>query len=95
MKPTKRTKKTSTKIEEEVAEADNSPRSKRQINKKVKVESEVVEDEVKVEEDGNGKVKVATKATKSKKKHPIEMIVVERTQNTALRMGAHVSIAGG
>ncbi|KAH7081966.1 DNA-lyase [Paraphoma chrysanthemicola] len=94
VKTTKRTKKTSTKIEEEVAEADNSPRSKRRTNKKVKVEEEVLEDEVKVE-DGDGKVKVTKKATKAKKKHPVETIVVERTQNTALRMGAHVSIAGG
>lgn len=77
-----------------VEEDTNAKSKKRAPRKKVKVEEETVED-VQVEEGEDG-TKVRTKQkrqrkTKEKNVAPLE----ERTVGSKLRVGAHVSIAGG
>lgn len=96
---TKRTKKTVTatnKTEDDIAGADESPRPKRRVTKKVKVEVETVDDEDKTGETGNGPPKVTKKKTTTRtKKHIDTSPLAKRTEDTKLRMGAHVSTAGG
>ena len=98
---TKRTKKATTdevKVEEQVVtEAAEIPRKKRATAKKVKYEDDA-DDNV---EEINGEVTaviektVKKKVTRAKKsKEPVPPLE-ERTVDTKLRIGAHVSVAGG
>ena len=94
VKTTKRTKKGSAdaiKEEEGVAvEATETARKKRTTAKKMKYEEDA--DEV---ESADGEKTVKKKATRTKKsKEPVPPLE-ERTVNTKLRIGAHVSVAGG
>lgn len=76
-----------------------SSRSKRRATKEVYVEEEITDDEVKVEEHENGNVKAQKPTTrKSKggsKSAKTPEAYAERTKDSKLRMGAHVSTAGG
>jgi AP endonuclease-1 len=96
---TKRTRKTvaaTTKIEDDAASADESPKPKRRVTKKVKVEEETVGDEDKIGETGNTTPKVTKKKTTTRTKKQVDATpLAQRTEDTKLRMGAHVSTAGG
>lgn len=100
---TKRTKKapvaaTDNDGEAHLTDTKESPHPKRRAVKKVKVEEHVVDEEVKVEADRNGATKVTTrkKITTTRKKKPVDTApLAGRTKDTNLRVGAHVSIAGG
>jgi AP endonuclease-1 len=94
---TKRTKKTvANSTADDVAPGtDDSPRPKRRANKKAIVEEDF-DEEVKVEENGEGGSKVTKKTTTTRKKKQVDLApLAERTPNTNLRVGAHVSTAGG
>ncbi|KAH7410347.1 xylose isomerase-like protein [Phaeosphaeria sp. MPI-PUGE-AT-0046c] len=86
---TRRTKKapvtaTDNDKEAEVSDTTESPLPKRRAVKKVKVEEQIV-DEVTIK-----------KKTTTRKKKPVDNApLAERTQDSHLRVGAHVSIAGG
>ncbi|ORY01059.1 xylose isomerase-like protein [Clohesyomyces aquaticus] len=71
------------------------PKAKGRATKKVKVAETKVEAEV--DEDGDTKVKTVKRKTKSKasKKETDLAPLQQRTVDTKLRVGAHVSIAGG
>jgi AP endonuclease-1 len=105
VKSTKRVRKATAKEEvvngeDEASGAEETPKHKkaapRKTAKKVKVEEETVENEVKVEEGENGvaDVKVKKKRTKKQKLEDIPPLE-QRTTGHKLRVGAHVSIAGG
>lgn len=100
-KTSKRTRKIevgNTVEESNVPDTDDTTLSKRRATTKVKYE-ETVEDE----EKANGKAIKATKAaivkkttrTTKKKNAKDEAPLEERTNDTKLRVGAHVSTAGG
>jgi AP endonuclease-1 len=94
---TKRTKKTmasSAKIEDDVAGTDESPRPKRRGAKKVKVEEEIIDDGVNMPETGH-KSKATKKKSTTRTKKQADVPLTERTEDTSLRIGAHVSTAGG
>jgi AP endonuclease-1 len=94
---TNRTKATTLKTE--VADVDtsanDSPRPKRGATKKVKIEEETVKEEIELQEDSKGRAKVTKKTTTRKKKEIDTSPLAERTQDTPLVLGAHVSAAGG
>jgi AP endonuclease-1 len=92
---TKRTKKTVTKstAHDATLATDDSPRPKRHATNKAIIEEDV--DEVKVEENGESGLKVTKKATTTRKKQVDLAPLAERTSDTNLRVGAHVSTAGG
>lgn len=98
-KTTKRTKtgaKEHVKVEEELTvEAAETPRKKRATATKVKYEGD--EDK---KEGANGETAavektVKKKITRTKKSKEPEPPLEERTTDTKLRIGAHVSVAGG
>lgn len=96
-KATKRTKNGATgiKAEEEVAvEAAETPRKKRETAKKVKYEEDDQEDGANGETATVAKT-VKKKVTRAKKSKEPEPPLEERTLDTKLRIGAHVSVAGG
>jgi AP endonuclease-1 len=98
VKLTKRTKKTTTlKTEDEdfVVGADASPRPNKRAPRKVKVEVETIGDDVVLEENGKGKAKVIRKTTTRKKVEVEAAPFAERTTDSPLVLGAHVSTAGG
>jgi AP endonuclease-1 len=97
---TKRSRKTvaaTTKVEDEPTGADKSAPLKRRVTKKVKVEEETVDDEDKIGETANSTPKVTKKkATTTRTKKQVDSTpLAARTEDTKLRMGAHVSTAGG
>jgi hypothetical protein len=96
---TKHTRKTiaaNVKTEDGTAGADESPRPKRRMAKKVKVEEEIVDDGNKTGLTGNGESKVTKKKTTTRsKKQTVASPLTTRTENSNLRVGAHVSTAGG
>lgn len=99
-KATKRTKNGATeiKVEEEVTiEAAETPRKKRAATKKVKHEEE--EDDQEDGADGETatveKTVKKNKVTRAKKSKEPDPPLEERTLDTKLRIGAHVSVAGG
>jgi AP endonuclease-1 len=94
---TKRTKATTLKTEvaDVDASANDSPRPKQGATKKVKIEEETVKEEIELQEDSKGKTKVTKKTTTRKKKEVDTSPLAERTQDTPLVLGAHVSAAGG
>lgn len=65
--------------------------------RKAKITEETkVEDEVKLQDDANDKTQVGKKKTAVRKKKQVDLgPLATRTAVTKLRMGAHVSIAGG
>lgn len=99
VKVTKRTTKgtaTDIKTEDIVDGTDESPQPKRRMTKKIKVDEDTVSNEVKVEANGNGATKVTQKTTVARKKKQVDLApLAERTADTKLRVGAHVSAAGG
>jgi AP endonuclease-1 len=98
VKVTKRTKKT-TALEAEdgdvVPGADDLPRPKKRAPRKVKAEVETIEAEIELAQKGNGKAKVVKKTTARKKNEADTAPFAERTTDTPLVLGAHVSTAGG
>ena len=98
----KRTKKaTATVADNNNDEADavtkDSPRLKRRAAKKVKVE-EQADEVVQVDAEGSGDTKATTKkkTTTARKKKTVYLApLADRTKDTELLLGAHVSIAGG
>jgi AP endonuclease-1 len=100
VKVTKRTKKT-TALEAEdgdvIPGADDLPRPKKRAPRKVKAEVETIEAEIEIElaQKGNCKAKVVKKTTARKKNEAGTAPFVERTTDTPLVLGAHVSAAGG
>ena len=100
-KPTKRTKKAPAEeieVEEEVIEkATETPRKRRAPAKKVKYEEDADEKEVGADGEAAAVMEktVKKKVTRTKKsKEPVPPLE-ERTADTKLRIGAHVSVAGG
>jgi AP endonuclease-1 len=96
VKASKRTKRGAAdevKLEEEVTvEAVDTPRKKRATAKKVKYEEE--------DDNANGETAIVEKTvkkkiTRTKKSKEPEPPLEERTVDTKLRIGAHVSVAGG
>ncbi|KAF2687659.1 AP endonuclease [Lentithecium fluviatile CBS 122367] len=90
-KTTKRARKTA--VKEEADETDQDADKSKKRARKVKVEEETVGQEVKVEANGTT-IKAKTTQKRKKKEGKIEPLE-ERTQGSKLRVGAHVSIAGG
>jgi hypothetical protein len=94
---TKRTRKTVAKTEDDVADIDEPPRTKGRVTKKTKVEEETMEEEVKVDKTSKSAQKVTKKkttATRTKKQADLSPLA-KRTEDTKVRIGAHVSTAGG
>lgn len=98
---TKRTKKATATVADNNDEADavtkDSPRLKRRAAKKVKVE-EQADEVVQVDAEGSGDTKATTKkkTTTARKKKTVYLApLADRTKDTELLLGAHVSIAGG
>jgi AP endonuclease-1 len=94
---TKRAKKTmasSVKTEDDVTGADESPGLKRRGAKKVKVEGEIIDDGVNMPNTGH-KSKATKKTSTTRTKKQADVPLAERTEDTNLRIGAHVSTAGG
>ncbi|KAH6644048.1 DNA-lyase [Boeremia exigua] len=94
-KPTKRTKKAPAEVKEDEEVAAETPRKKRAAASKVKYEESADEDE-----SANKTVTVVEKTVKkraprAKKSKEPEAPLEERTVDTKLRIGAHVSVAGG
>lgn len=79
------------KDEVEAAEADETPRKKRATTKKVKYEEENADDKATAIIEKTVKKKV----TRTKKSKEPEPPLEARTVDTKLRIGAHVSVAGG
>ena len=97
-KATKRTKvaKEEIKIEEEaIVEAAETPRKKRGTAKKVKYEEDDDKDDGANGETATVEKTVKKIATRTKKSKEPEPPLEERTADTKLRIGAHVSVAGG
>jgi AP endonuclease-1 len=91
---TKRNKTTmasSVKIRDDVAVADETPRPKPRAAKKVKVEEEAIDD---IQETSQ-KTKATKKKTTTRTKKQADTPLAKRTEDTNLRVGAHVSTAGG
>lgn len=99
VKATKRTKKEAAeeiKVEEEVTlEAVATPRKRRATAKQVKYEEEDDKVEGANTETATVEKTVKKKVTRTKKSKDPEPPLEERTSDTKLRIGAHVSVAGG
>lgn len=88
--------KTTTKVEEEVTvEAAETPRKKRATAKKVKYEENDDKEDGANGETATVEKTVKKKVTRTKKSKEPEPPLEERTIDTKLRIGAHVSVAGG
>jgi AP endonuclease-1 len=93
---TKKAKGTGTTEKDMATSADGISIQKRRSAKKIRSEEEMVHDEFVVQEDGDDKAKVTTKKTTTRRKKQADLApVAERTRDTNLRVGAHVSTAGG
>lgn len=101
VKATKRTKKAmadEVNVEEEVTvEAAETPRKKRATAKKVKYEEDEGDKEQGANQEAATVVEktIKKKVTRTKKSKEPEPPLEERTVDTKLRIGAHVSVAGG
>ncbi|KAF2108373.1 xylose isomerase-like protein [Lophiotrema nucula] len=101
-KTTKSTKRTKKSIVEDNGTATNETDGveatpKKGRKKTVKVQEEVIDEEVKVEaaEGEDGQVEVKVKRKRATKKKEAEAPLEQRTVGSKLRIGAHVSGAGG
>lgn len=94
VKTTKRTKKAAVEVKEENATAE-TPRKGRAAAKKVEYEEDANEDEGTHGKTATVTKKTIKKVTRTKKSKESVPPLEERTADTKLRIGAHVSVAGG